>query len=130
MYRAASARLVTAARRIAQTTTRNSTYRISRQENSPTFHSPAITMDTIAYSSPPEALARMALAQKPPELMISPCRKFAILREVPSLPSIVEVAADDVKLAGLRCVADSDRAVGLGDDCNGCISSGWYGADH
>lgn len=56
------------------------------------------------YQQPPPALARMATAPKAPDVIITPRRDFALLCEIPSLPSIAEIAMDDVKLAGVRCV--------------------------
>ena len=54
------------------------------------------------YHQPPAALTRMALAPKAPDVIVTPRRDFALLCEIPSLPSIAEIAVDDVKLAGLR----------------------------
>jgi hypothetical protein len=62
-------------------------------DDQPTIH---------GYREPCDVLKAMATAPKPPALAMSPCKRFAVLCEIPALPSIIEVATEDVKLAGIR----------------------------
>ncbi|MEO8451780.1 MAG: hypothetical protein ABI647_18460, partial [Gemmatimonadota bacterium] len=54
------------------------------------------------YQDPPPAIARILDAPLTPVASVSPDRKWLLLIERPSLPSIEEVAAPDLKLAGVR----------------------------
>lgn len=54
------------------------------------------------YSMPPAALQAIVDAPRAPSLFIGPNRDIAGLVQTPSLPSIVEVAQPELKLAGVR----------------------------
>ncbi len=54
------------------------------------------------YQLPPAALQAIVDAPRAPALSLSPRRNLAALLQTPPLPSIVEVAQPELKLAGLR----------------------------
>ena len=56
------------------------------------------------YHQPPAALTRMALAPKAPDVIVTPRRDFALLCEIPSLPSMAEI--------GLHCAVHADATQG------------------
>jgi dipeptidyl aminopeptidase/acylaminoacyl peptidase len=54
------------------------------------------------YLEPPAAVARILDAPQTPVVSLSPSRQWMLLMERPSLPGIAEVAAPDLRLAGIR----------------------------
>ena len=54
------------------------------------------------YQQPPSPIAQILDAPQTPSVVISPDRKWLLLLDRPGLPSIAEVSAPEVKLAGLR----------------------------
>ncbi|HEX9165434.1 MAG TPA: hypothetical protein VF862_05960, partial [Gemmatimonadales bacterium] len=54
------------------------------------------------YLEPPSAVARILDAPQTPAVSVSPTRDWLLLMERPSLPGIAEVAAPDLRLAGIR----------------------------
>ena len=54
------------------------------------------------YTMPPAALQAIVDAPRAPQLLLGPQRDVAGLMHLPSLPSIVEVAQPELKLAGIR----------------------------
>ena len=55
-----------------------------------------------SYQTPPEAMKKLVDAPQTPGLSISPDEKLFVLMERPSHPSIEDLAADELRLAGLR----------------------------
>ncbi|NNE47180.1 MAG: S9 family peptidase [Rhodothermales bacterium] len=63
------------------------------------------TIDAVAqdvYQQPPDALAALVDAPTTPAVSLSPDRSHLLLMHRPNLPSIAEVAAPELRLAGLR----------------------------
>lgn len=54
------------------------------------------------YLEPPPAIARILDAPQTPAVSLSPARDWMVLMERPSLPGIAEVAAPELRLAGVR----------------------------
>ena len=63
---------------------------------------PSLLIAQGGYRQPPAPIAQVLDATPTPSVSISPNRKWMLLLERPALPSIAEVAAPEVKLAGLR----------------------------
>jgi len=63
---------------------------------------PLVAQEDITYQMPPKEIADLVDTPRNPGLMISPDSKFALVVEIPSLPSIKELAQPELKLAGLR----------------------------
>jgi dipeptidyl aminopeptidase/acylaminoacyl peptidase len=61
---------------------------------------PAAAQDR--YLDPPPAIAAILDAPLPPAVVLSPDRQWLVLLGRPSLPTIAEVAAPDLRLAGVR----------------------------
>ncbi len=55
-----------------------------------------------AYQLPAASLQAIVDAPRPPQLLLSPQRNLAALMQMPSLPSIEQVAQPELKLAGVR----------------------------
>jgi dipeptidyl aminopeptidase/acylaminoacyl peptidase len=55
-----------------------------------------------SYQTPPKALADLINAAPTPSVQLSPDKKWMLLLERPSLPSIEEVAEPELRLAGIR----------------------------
>eukprot|EP01050_Picozoa_sp_SAG11_P006953 SAG11_NODE_563_length_8516_cov_11.669122_2_plen_263_part_00 len=54
------------------------------------------------YMEPPDSIKALADAPAMPSFTLDPTRKWALLVEQPSAPPIEEVAAEEVKLGGIR----------------------------
>lgn len=64
---------------------------------------PAVAQDTaMGYQTPPDVLAQMIDAPPTPGVALSPDQEWLLLLEQPGLPPIEEVAAPEMRLAGLR----------------------------
>ena len=63
---------------------------------------PMHTFGQITYQTPPEILSQLVDAPPTPGLSISPDESHFILMERPSVPSIEDLAAPELRLAGLR----------------------------
>ncbi|WLI89573.1 prolyl oligopeptidase family serine peptidase [Massilia sp. R2A-15] len=63
---------------------------------------PAVVPEHARYQLPPAPLQAIVDAPRAPALSLSPKRNLAALVATPALPSIVEVAQPELKLAGLR----------------------------
>ncbi len=69
---------------------------------------PALTLPALAqegepaYQAPPPELAALVDAPPPPAVRLSPDRSHMLLMSRPALPSIAELAAPELGLAGLR----------------------------
>ena len=63
---------------------------------------PAAAQDADGYQTPPAALAQLVDAPNTPAVDLSPDRSMMLLMERPGAPSIAEVAAPELRLAGLR----------------------------
>lgn len=64
--------------------------------------------ETPRYESPPDDVAAILDAARPPSVQISPDHRWVLLLERPALPPIREVAAPVVKVAGVRLDPDTD----------------------
>jgi len=64
---------------------------------------PAVAQDAaVSYQMPPQVLADMIDAQPTPRVAVSPDNEWLLLLELPGNPPISEVAAPELRLAGLR----------------------------
>ena len=54
------------------------------------------------WRTPPEPIAGLLVAEGPPDVMLSPCRRFLVLRHSEPMPGIDVVARPHMKLAGSR----------------------------
>ncbi|HEY0709100.1 MAG TPA: hypothetical protein VGG33_19985 [Polyangia bacterium] len=63
---------------------------------------PAASDSGATYQMPPRAVAAMIDAAPTPHASVSPDRRYLLMLALPSFPSIVEVAAPERRLAGLR----------------------------
>ncbi|MGK7310689.1 MAG: S9 family peptidase [Candidatus Longimicrobiales bacterium M2_2A_002] len=64
---------------------------------------PAATQEVVeTYQTPAPELARLVDAPVTPGVAVSPDRRYLLLQERPSLPTIAEVSREELRIAGLR----------------------------
>jgi dipeptidyl aminopeptidase/acylaminoacyl peptidase len=63
---------------------------------------PLIAQENLSYQMPPKAIVDLIDAQTTPAASLSPVNDQMLLLSRPSLPSIEEVAQEELKLAGIR----------------------------
>ena len=66
------------------------------------FIAPPIAMGQQGYQVPPDAMAKLVDAPPTPALSISPNESMYLLMDRPSAPGIEELAAEELRLAGIR----------------------------
>ena len=66
------------------------------------FACTALAQIPLLYTMPPQAIADLVDAPLTPNVSISPDQQWLLLMQQPGLPSIDEVAAPELRLAGLR----------------------------
>ncbi len=72
--------------------------------------------DNLSYQTPPKAIADLIDAPPTPGVSLSPSNEIMLLLERPNLPSIEEVAQEELRLAGIR----------INPKTNGSSRSGHY----
>lgn len=63
---------------------------------------PLLAQDNLPYQTPPKAIADLIDAEKTPGASLSPAGDQMLLLSRPSLPSIEEVAQEELRIAGIR----------------------------
>ncbi len=62
----------------------------------------ALAQDVSTWRTPPEPIASLITALPPPQLSLSPCRRFVAIVQTEAMPDLETLARPHEKLAGLR----------------------------
>ncbi|MEY2716876.1 MAG: Prolyl tripeptidyl peptidase precursor, partial [Planctomycetota bacterium] len=62
----------------------------------------AFAQDVATWRTPPEPIASLITAAPPPQLSLSPCRRFVAIVHTEAMPTLETLARPHEKLAGLR----------------------------
>lgn len=66
------------------------------------FTPPLLAQDEVTYQVPPDEIIELVDAPTTPSVSISPDNSKMLLRETPGVPSIEDVAVEEIRLGGIR----------------------------